>query len=190
MKNNYLSKKTPQVKPYIQYEKDFDNSGQFEELEDMKAGIILMTDIWPGKYDGENWIYQPNSDDESYAINIYYLNKNQIEIIFDASYGNDYTLKKSFDFIKSAAEKFYLVNDYFSDKDFSKNIRNAKLKKPDEDTPFDELEKLITALSKYFAWRLREEVDIRDGNSWNKTMTLTEAKELFNYLKIGVDFPH
>ena len=175
MKGNYESQTTAEVKSYINYEKDFEDPGQFTE-EDVDNEICLMTMLWPGKYDGKQWIEQSDTDNESYMIYLYYYNKNNVNVGFDASYGQVEGLQKSFDFVKTAAKKFFLINVDFSRKELGRDF-------PKEKTTWEEIEKLIAKIKS--ASR-----DVRTGNSWSKKMTLAEAKKLFDYLKIGVDFPH
>lgn len=176
-KNSYTSRITSNVKSYITYEKDFTNPGQFIEEED-SLEISLMTEIFPGWFDGKKWV---TKSDDSYHIYLYYQNKNHVNIYFAASLQSTENVKGAWVLVKEAAKKFFLVNDFFSLEHYNRKYR---LGSPNPDASWEEVEFLI---GKYF--NHLEEKDIREGNSWSKTMTVDEARELFKYLKIEIDFP-
>ncbi len=171
----YKKEITSNVKPYRGYEKDFTSRGAFFEEEDSKE-ILFILNVWPGMYDGEKWNTADDTDDESYAIHLIYRNQDHINIIFSSAYGTGSHLKNSFDFVKQAAEKFHLLNELV-EKKYSEGFFEWYDK---EDRPnWEEVQELYNS----------KPVDSRDGKTWEKTMTVSEAKELFDYLKIKVEFP-
>ncbi len=177
MKDNrsYKSRKTAQVESVTAYEKDFKSPGQFVE-EDAEDEICLMVEMWPGMYDGKRWIDQGATDNEAFAVCIYYKNQKQIDVSFSAECGKGAHLKQSFDFVREAAQKFFLLNQFILKE------QKEELKWIHEEPTWEDVESVISE-------HTRTSVDLRDGNSWSKTMTLVEAKELFEYLGIGIDFP-
>jgi len=136
MKNNNILA----VEPKICYKKDFSKPGDFAE-EHASNEINLLGQIWPGKYNGENWQPTNSTEGESYAIFLYYFNKNKGLIIFDASYGTK-DMEKSFEFVKSAADKFSLENE--KSDDLFRDIRNGNSWR--KTTSLKEIKKLLNYL--------------------------------------------
>ncbi len=183
MRDSYHTIETGDVQPFRAYKNDFFKSGDFveEEVEEDGEQIIhLHATLWTGAYNGELWEESVSTDYDSYFIMVYYSNRDHVRVIFDASYGQKEELKKSFEFVKTAAEKFFMVNQYVLYENPSTNRKTER--RYDHELTWQEVEKLI-------ADSTRCSTDIRDGQSWEKIMTVDEAKKLFAFLKINIKFP-
>lgn len=179
----YTTLQTEDVLPFQAYTHDFLTSGEFSEEEVEEGGkqvIYLQAILWPGKYNGESWKESTGTEGDSYAIFLYYYNRHNVEIIFDASYGDGEDLIPSFDFVRSAAKKFFLVNEYVMYKDPSASEKQAGYL--DSGLSWEDVEKLIGE-------KARNQHDLRSGNSWYKVMPIDKARELINYLGLRVNFP-
>lgn len=165
--NSYNSKKAAGVKRYKNYEKDFTKKGDFD-FETSENEICLMLQTWPGWYDGLKWVSTGSTDEDRYMIYIYYYSKYQLRIVIDAQGVDlDADTKRSYDFVKKAAKKFFLVNTYFKTQPIKKDLS------------WQYIDEVITELYE----------DTNDVHSWQKIMTLAQAKKLFQYLKIEIEFP-
>jgi hypothetical protein len=173
--NDYLTDANASIKPYLGFDKDFRNPGDFQKT-DADNEICLLATIWPGMYNGNKWLHQTKSDNDSYMIAICYRNKNHVQVIFDASYDTGENMRKSFNFVKKAAKKFFLKNLLIDKGDYPRGW----ISKSPEWKDIEEYLAKVKNLSD----------DLRTGNSWDKLMTVAEAKELFEYLKIKVVFPY
>ncbi len=169
---DYSNLGTGGVKPFQAYENDFQNPGQFE-VRAHENQIHLRGYLWPGRYDGKRWHGMPPGD-ESFLVNIHYRNQNNVEVKFSALEMRGDIFSKSFAFVKRAAKKFFLVNDFVPSPGLSK-----------KDMTWGDVEEVISLKKAMLA--------AKDGliraNTWRKTMTVAEAQELFKYLKLDVKFP-
>lgn len=169
---SYSELGTVEVKPFQAYEKDFQNPGQFE-VRNHENQIHLRGYLWPGRYDGKQW-HQTPPGDESFLIDLYYRNQNNVGIKFSAHVMRGDVFRKAYNFVQRAAKKFFLVNDLVQSSGLSK-----------KDMTWDGMQEIIFIKKSGLAW---EEGLIR-ANTWRKTMTVAEAQELFKYLKLDIQFP-
>jgi hypothetical protein len=198
---NYVDDTTSSVRPYRQFEQDFTSPGAFIEETDYEPTTVirLVHNLYPGKFNGRKWENQIDSDDDSYCIQLVYRNRNQIEVNFDADYGSR-GMKTSFAFVESAAKLFYLKNEVFEQ---STTLSIWVDEKTKIDWFLNEIS--LPSSKKQMTWVIYKRLiaqqlqrakqdsfrngDLRYGHSWSKTMTVKEAKKLFTYLKIKVQFP-
>lgn len=170
--DSYSALEAEGIKLFQAYENDFQNPGQFE-VRNHENQIHLRGYLWPGRYDGKRWHQMPPGD-ESFLINICYRNQNNVEVKFSALEMRGDIFSKSFAFVQRAAKKFFLVNDFVQSSGSSK-----------KDMVWDDVQEIIFIKKSGLAM---EEGLVR-ANTWRKTMTVAQAQELFNYLKLDVKFP-
>ncbi len=178
MNNSYSSDETKDTNPCKMFENDFSRTpGQFTE-EESGGEINLMCSIFPGQYNGERWSGEKGSDDDAYQIHIYYHSKKRVYVILDATH--NFTKKedklKSFEVVKKAAKKFFLKNHLLKSEPLASKWA---LEKP----TWKDIEQAIIdcAINNSDSQHL--------SLSWSKVMTMDEAKDLFDYLRIPINFP-
>ncbi len=190
MPNSYYSVRTNAMKPFRAFESDFKSAGDFKETID-ECEICLEHHLMPGSYQSGAWVEAVESNDETYLFILEYKSQDQIEIYLQCQ-SNDPKLINNFGetlaFVKGAAEKFFLVNDIIPsyiekcyDKELKKTWNLAAVKEP----VWEDVEDLINDANNTSFYG-HENIDV---NSWHKTMTVVEAKELFDYLEIKIKFP-
>lgn len=179
---DYLKEANDNVEPLRTYKIDFSDPGEFTEGDEWDNEIDLECSKWPGMLVDGKWVCTWDSDDDSYAIHLFYRNKNNIRIMLDASYGWGKHLKPSFDFVTDIAQKYHLMNSNI------KYTRHEKNRFPgDLDNPtFDGIKEMIKF---YEEKEPNKEYKYREAKSREKTMTLEDAIKLMDDLKINVKFP-
>lgn len=181
---DYIKETNDNVEPLRTYTVDFSDSGDFAEGDEVDNEIDLECNKWPGMLVDGKWVESSNSDDESYSVFLVYHNRNNIEIILDASYGWWKHLKSGFDFVTDVAQKHYLVNSTMA---YYRNKHDNDRYPGNLDNPtFDEIKEMIRY---YEDKEPKEEYKYREAKSRRKTMTLEDAKKLMDDLKIDVKFP-
>lgn len=196
---SYLSIRTNDVGIRIDYKKDFTNSGDFFGFEaaspsfmgrsDRKDKIYLVCFLSPGQYDGEAWIHCEDNNLSAYLIELRYISKNYIKVKFIAN-GIWEVCGKSFELLQSAAEKFYLMSEIV----FKERKHNLFVTdKPMTDGPAKEKVHPFFPPDVEPSWKIIElfidSISSQKERSWRKIMTVAEAKELFEFLKIKIEFP-
>ncbi len=188
MQNSYSDFRSNNLRDFRAYEIDFTNRGDFfEEASD--ADTCLCVSFYPGMRIDDKWMNTGNSDDDSYLFYLEYKNQEHIEVSLMSLHSaspND-KFEESYNFVKGAAERFFLVNNIIDkvsecgDLDIVKKWSLASIKPP----TWEDVEELLDYYKDY-GWVKGEAKDL---NTWRKSMTVDEAKELFLFLEVAVNFP-
>lgn len=202
MKESYLNVKTDLVGSFDAYEKDFTNFGDFEKIVDSdddflgkadgKDKVTLRSFLSPGQYNGETWVICEQVSLSSYLIELRYINQDYVKIKFLAN-GIWESCSKSFELLKSAAKKFFLLSEFVLEQkkhnlfsmdepfepltDIPGKKKGHHLFPPGVEPSWEKIEEFIASISS------------QKERSWRKTMTVIEARELFEFLKIKIEFP-
>lgn len=189
MGNSYRNILSNKAGAYCSFEKDFGDIGDFE-TEEIDGEIILSHTCYPGYFNGEKWIEASCPNEDLYSFYIEYKSQERVLIMLTSEqrYASTNILIPTYLHILYACEKFFLVNNLVSHAQTCENVKiNFKWIKALIDPPTWED---VVQLIEYANEVNQMQPNPIDTNSCKKYMTVDEAIDLFDYLKVKIVFPH
>ncbi len=185
--NSYREETTEAVGIFQAFRGDFDNPGDFKESEYGKQ-IHLEIIIQSGYFDGFKWQSGKKPEQDAYLIFLNYKHKGMVEVEF--VYQGDNKRKSFFEdsiyIMREAAKKFFLVNSAI-DEIMKYHVEGELSKKwlSNNEPEWETIEKILDEAKEINA-KIKNPCDIE---SWYKVMTVSEARELFDFIDVRVKFP-
>lgn len=187
MENSYSNLCTENVSIEYAYENDFEDIGEFEEY--LEGDILELKCIKSlGSLSGNKIKEAKCEDDEVYTLSIIYRNKDRVNISLcaETSKVNKVLLNLTYKFVNKVAEKFFLVTPLieYLDECEDESITSKWIGDSAKEIEWKDVEELIS----YFEDSDDDE-DVLDCYSWEKFMSVEEAKEMLDFMGITVIFP-